>query len=130
MNTEGPDHELAFAMDDADSSVRLAAVHAATRVNVFTDTTTLATLIDDESAPVRQATAAALGTMRVADAVDSLVFLASAENEKDADVRKAAVWSLGQLKDSSAVDAIENAKHDPNAFVRDAAATAAMALGR
>jgi HEAT repeat protein len=130
MNTQGPDEELALAMSDSAPEVRLAAVRAATRVNVFTNVAAIAGLIGDEDANVRQSTAAALGTMRVTDAIDSLIFLASDENEPSADVRKAAVWSLGQLRDSSAVDAIEDAKHDPNPFVRDAARIAGLNLGR
>jgi HEAT repeat protein len=117
-------------MSDSAPEVRLAAVRAATRVNVFTNVAAIAGLIGDEDANVRQSTAAALGTMRVTDAIDSLIFLASDENEPSADVRKAAVWSLGQLRDSSAVDAIEDAKHDPNPFVRDAARIAGLNLGR
>jgi HEAT repeat protein len=130
MNTQGPDGELALAMGDSDPAVRLAAVRASTRVNVFTDTDALVKRIVDESPGVRQASAAALGTMRVRDSVDMLAFLASPENESEADVRKAAVWSLGQIRDSAAVEAIEAAKNDPNPFVRDAARTAGMRLGR
>jgi hypothetical protein len=130
MNTQGPGEELALAMGDSDASVRLAAVRASTRVNVFTNVQALVDRIGDESPAVRQASAAALGTMRVRDSVDMLAFLASDENESDAEVRKAAVWSLGQIQDSSAAEAIEDAKHDPNAFVRDAARAAGMRLGR
>jgi HEAT repeat protein len=130
MNTQGPGEELAFAMGDDDAAVRLSAVRAATRVNVFTNVAALVDRIGDESPAVRQAAAGALGTMRVRDAVDMLAFLASDENESDPAVRKAAVWSLGQIRDSSASEAIEDAKNDPNAFVRDAARAAGMRLGR
>lgn len=130
MNTQGPSEELALAMGDASPAVRLAAVRAATRVNVYTNVEALVDRISDEDVTVRQSVAAALGTMRARDAVDSLIMLASDENEPDANVRKAAVWSLGQLRVSSAAEAIEDAKHDPNPFVRDAARAAEMNLGR
>jgi hypothetical protein len=129
MNTEGANGELGYAMNDTDASVRLAAVHAATRVNVFTNVEAVAGLVGDESALVRQSAAAALGTMRVKDAVDVLVFLSSADNEPDPSVRKSAVWSLGQIRDGSALEAVVAAEHDPEAFVRDAARFATIALG-
>jgi HEAT repeat protein len=78
---------------------------------------------------VRAAAAAALGTMRVKDSVDLLEMLASVANESDASVRKAAIWSLGQLRDPSALATVTAAQSDPNAFVRDAAHIAAIALG-
>jgi len=130
MNTEGTNGELGYAMlNDADASVRLAALHAATRVNVFTNVESIASLVGDDSALVRQSAAAALGTMRVKDSVDVLVFLSSADNEPDASVRKSAVWSLGQIRDGSALDAVTAAQHDSDAFVRDAARFATIALG-
>ena len=129
MNTDGPAHELSFAMGDSDTTVRLAALHAATRINVFTDVSAIAGLVGDTEAPVRQAAAAALGTMRVKDALDSLIMLTSPENEPDASVRKSAVWSLGQIGDAAASEAIVAAMHDPNAFVRDAAKAASLRLG-
>jgi HEAT repeat protein len=61
--------------------------------------------------------------------VDVIVFLASADNEPDASVRKSAVWSLGQIRDGNALDAVVAAQHDPDAFVRDAARFATIALG-
>jgi HEAT repeat protein len=129
MNTDGPGRELSLAMGDTDAKVRLAALHAATRINVFTDLESIADRIGDEEATVRQAAAAALGTMRVADAVDSLVMLTSRENEPDAAVRKSAVWSLGQIGDSAAADAIRAAENDRDPFVRDAARIAGLRLG-
>lgn len=129
MNTEGTNGEVGYAMSDSDASVRLAALHAATRVNVFTNVAAIAALVGDESALVRQSAAAALGTMRVKDSVDSLVFLSSVDNEPDANVRKSAIWSLGQLRDGSALDAVVAAQQDPEAFVRDAARFATIALG-
>jgi HEAT repeat protein len=129
MNSEGPKQELADALGDSDASVRLAAVHAATRVNVFTNVQAIAPLVADDEPTVRAAAAAALGTMRVKDAVDLLEMLASVENESDPSVRKAAIWSLGQLRDGSALQTVTAAQSDPNAFVRDAARIAAIALG-
>ncbi len=129
MNSDGPKGELALAMQDSDVTVRLAALHAATRINVFTDVSAIAGLVGDAEPTVRQAAAAALGTMRVSDAVDSLIMLASRENEADSSVRKSAVWALGQIGDSSAADVIATAKNDPDGFVRDAARIASLRLG-
>ena len=49
--------------DDAES-VRLAAVRAATRVNVFSDVASVVALVGDESPLVRRAAADSLGAMR------------------------------------------------------------------
>jgi hypothetical protein len=128
MNTEGPDRTLSFAMADGVPAVRLAAVRAVTRINVFTDVATLTERIGDESADVRREAAAALGTMRVADAVDGLVALTSPDIEPEARVRLSAVWSLGQIGDAAAAEAVTAALDDPDPFVRDAARAAARKL--
>jgi HEAT repeat protein len=124
MNSQGPNQELSYAMTDESESVRLAAVRAATRVNVFSDVASVVALVGDESPLVRRAAADSLGTMRVRDAVGGLSALASEDNEEDAAVRKAAVWALFQIGDASARSVVEAATRDSDRFVRDAAVTA------
>jgi hypothetical protein len=128
MNNQGPNQEISYAMADADEKVRLAAVHAATRVHTFTDVATLAERIGDVSVPVRREAVAALGTMRVGDAVDGLIALTSPDIEPNAGVRLAAVWSLGQIGDANAAEAVRGALSDPDRFVRDAAKAASRRL--
>jgi hypothetical protein len=128
MNTEGPNRTLSDAMGDVAAPVRLAAVRATTRINVFTDVAKLTQLIDDESPDVRREAAAALGTMRVADAIDGLIALTSHHIEPEARVRLAAVWSLGQIGDAAAAEAVTAAMDDPDPFVQDAARAASRRL--
>jgi hypothetical protein len=129
MNNQGPNQELSFAMNDDVESVRLAAVRAATRVNVFTDVASIVALVGDESPLVRRAAADSLGAMRVRDAVEGLEALAQKANEDDPAVRKAAIWALAQIRDVSARDVIADAAaNDPDRFVRDAAKTALRLL--
>jgi len=124
MNNQGPNLELSHAMTDEAESVRLAAVRAATHVNVFSDVASIVALVGDESALVRRAAADSLGTMRVGDAVAGLSMLASRDSEDDPAVRKAAVWALAQIRDVSARPVVEAATRDPDPFVQDAAKTA------
>jgi HEAT repeat protein len=125
MNSQGPKQDLSFAMNDEAESVRLAAVRAATHVNVFSDVASIARLIGDQSPLVRRAAADSLGTMRAKDAVEGLRALAQRANEDDPAVRKAAIWALAQIRDVSARSVIADAAaHDPDRFVRDAATAA------
>jgi HEAT repeat protein len=124
MNSQGTNLELSYAMTDDAESVRLAAVRAATRVNVFSDVASVVALVGDESALVRRAAADSLGTMRVRDAVGGLSLLALEDNEEDPAVRKAAVWALFQIGDPAAKSVVQAATNDSDRFVRDAAVTA------
>jgi len=129
MNSQGPNEDLSFAMTDEAESVRLAAVRAATHVNVFTDVASVVALVGDESALVRRAAADSLGSMRAKDAVGGLTALADEANEDDAAVRKAAIWALAQIRDVSARAVIADAAaHDSDRFVRDAATAALRRL--
>jgi hypothetical protein len=124
MNNQGPNQELSYAMTDEAESVRLAAVRAATQVNVFSDVASVVALVGDESPLVRRAAADSLGTMRVRDAVGGLSLLASEDNEEDPAVRKAAVWALFLIGDSASKAVVQAATNDSDRFVRDAAVTA------
>ncbi|HEY3500414.1 MAG TPA: HEAT repeat domain-containing protein [Polyangiaceae bacterium] len=129
MNSQGPNRELSHAMADGSEAVRLAAVRAATRVHSFTDVDSVTSLVGDVAPAIRREAAAALGTMRVGDAVDALIALTSPDIEPDAGVRMAAIWSLGQIGDSSAREAVAAAAlNDPDPFVRDAARAAGRRL--
>lgn len=128
LNNQGPNGELATVMSDADEGVRLAALTAAIRVNVFTRVDAVAGLISDESPLVRRRAAEALGVMRAKDAVVGLVALTSPATEPDARVRVAAVASLGKIRDPGGAAAVRAAQEDPDQFVRDAAKIVAQRL--
>jgi hypothetical protein len=128
LNSSGKDGELSLALVDTDTDVRLAALHAATRINSFTDVAGVVALISDDSSLVRRRAAETLGVMKAADAVDGLIALASPEFENDANVRTAAIWALGQIGDPGARDAIEAAESDPDASVQSAAKIAGRML--
>jgi len=128
LNSQGPNGELAAAMLDSAEAVRLAAVRAALRVNVFTGVENVLGLIGDESPAVRRASAEALGTMRVVDAVGGLMAVASADVESDPAVRQRAIWALGQIGDPAAKEVVTAALEDSDPFVRDAATAALRRL--
>jgi len=128
LNSSGMNSELAAAFTDDDADVRLAALHAATRINAFTDVVAVVPLISDSSALVRRRAAETLGVMKSADAVAGLIALAGPDQESDAAVRAAAVWALGQIGDPAAQDAIVAAQTDTDASVRSAANIAARML--
>ncbi|GMV15081.1 MAG: HEAT repeat domain-containing protein [Polyangiaceae bacterium] len=128
INSQGPNGELAAAIADKDEDVRMEALFASTRVNVFTGVDAVVKRISDESPRVRKRSAEALGTLRAKDAVAGLIALTSPATEPDAGVRAAAVSSLGKIADAAAKDAVKAAQSDPNQFVRDAAAIALRRL--
>ena len=127
MNSPGSG-AISVAMADGDWTVRLAAVRAATRINGFGDVASVDERVGDERAEVRRAAVLSIGTMRLSDAVDGLIALATPAGEVDAHVRKAAVWSLGQIADPSAQDAVRGALRDPDPLVRDAARLALLRM--
>src|SRR5690606_12019666 len=63
LNHEGPNGELAAALSDSEEEVRLAALHGALRVHVFSGVDQVVALIDDPSPMVRRKAARALGAM-------------------------------------------------------------------
>jgi len=128
LNHEGPNGELAIALGDNDPSVRLAALHGALRVHVFSGIDAVVALIDDPSADVRRKAARTLGSMGASDAVMGLVLLTSPETESDPSVRAAAVTALGRIADASARPSVVAAEEDPDQFVRDAARIALRQL--
>ncbi|MBK7585691.1 MAG: HEAT repeat domain-containing protein [Myxococcales bacterium] len=128
INSQGPNGELGTAIADKDEDVRMEALYASTRVNVFTGVSAVVKRISDESPRVRKRAAEALGTLRAKDAVAGLIALTAVSTESDPMVRAAAVSSLGKIADPAAKDAVTAAQKDPNQFVRDAAAIALRRL--
>jgi hypothetical protein len=128
LNSSGANGELAVALVDGDSDVRLAALHAATRINSFTDVASVVGLISDSSSLVRRRAAETLGVMKAADAVAGLIARCDRDQESDAAVRAAAIWALGQIGDPEARDAIVAGQEDADASVRSAANVSARLL--
>lgn len=128
LNSQGPNGELGTALADRDESVKMAALSATTRINVFTHVDEIAALISDPSARVRLRAAENLGMMRVKDSVVGLVALTSPANEPDARVRAAALGALGKIADPASRPAVQAAQNDSDGFVRDAARIALRRL--
>lgn len=128
LNSSGQAGELTVALGDSDEGVRLAALHASTRINSFLDVEAVVALISDPSSLVRRRAAETLGVMKAEDALLGLIALSSADSESDAAVRGAAVWALGQIGNPEAGDAVLAAEHDDDAFVRSAASVARRML--
>jgi hypothetical protein len=128
LNSSGRAGELTVALGDADEGVRLAALHASTRINSFLDVEAVVALISDPSSLVRRRAAETLGVMKAEDALLGLIALSSADSESDAAVRGAAVWALGQIGNPEAGDAVLAAEQDEDASVRSAAAVARRML--
>lgn len=128
LNHEGPNGELAAALGDSEEEVRLAALHGALRVHVFSGVDQVVALIDDPSPMVRRKAARALGAMGAKDAVMGLVLLTSPDTEPNATVRAAAVTALGRIADTTARPSVIAAEEDPDRFVRDAARIALRRL--
>lgn len=119
LNDEGAG-AVSKALSDGDTSVKLAAVTAASRINSFNDVPTSAKLLGDSSAQVRRRGVELLEGLRSTDSVQTLIALA--RNDQDADVRLAACHALGLLGDSSARTTLEAiAQSDANGLVRDQA---------
>ncbi len=128
LNSAGLNGELTVALGDADEDVRLAALHASTRINTFLDVEAVVALISDPSSLVRRRAVETLGVMKAEDALASLIELSSPKAETDAAVRTAAVWALGQIGSAEAGEAVRAAEQDDDASVRSAAAVAGRML--
>jgi hypothetical protein len=128
LNSSGQAGELTVALGDGDEDVRLAALHASTRINTFLDVEAVVALISDPSSLVRRRAAETLGVMKAEDAMLGLIELSAADREPDASVRAAAVWALGQIGSAEAADAVSAAAADEDPFVRSAAAVASRML--
>ncbi|HEY3592295.1 MAG TPA: HEAT repeat domain-containing protein, partial [Polyangiaceae bacterium] len=127
LNSPGVNGELTQALADADSTVRLAALTAATHVHGFANIAAVANLLGDQSSSlVRRHAASALGAMRATDSVPALITVLS--QDSDAVARAEAAHALGLIGDASAKDALNAASQDADGFVRDAAQIALRRL--
>jgi len=120
LNKPGPNQELAQALSDTDSEVRLAALDASLRVVGFKRSDRVVGLLEDDAAAVRRLAAQTLGALRVSGALPQLSERLSPQNEGDPRVRAAAAYALGELRSSDARPALVEAQSDPDPFVRDA----------
>jgi HEAT repeat protein len=127
LNTQGPKAELSAAIADDDVEVRMAALGAAVRINVFSGVDAVVGRLSDGSADVRARAADVLGTLRASDSVIGLIALSRPDQESDPRVRTAAVAALGRIGDPAAHDAVAEAEADPDALV---ASMARIALRR
>lgn len=118
---------LGAALRDPDSSVKLAALNSAARMNSFSTPSAIAALTMDTDATVRRRAIEALDALRAKDAVAAVA--AVAQNDADAGVRAAACHALGDFGDSSALPLLEAlANGDADMFVRDQAQIALRKL--
>lgn len=118
---------LAKALTDVEPKVKLAAIKSAGRINSFTDSTTVASLLADGDATVRKRAAELLEKSKPASAVPAL--LTVAKSDSDAGARNAACHALGVIRDASARATLEEvAKNDTNGLVRDQAQIALRRL--
>ena len=114
---------LIAIMSDPDPLIRRQAIQALRRINdPIAANTLIKILVDKDEQPYVRATAAeALGKLRQASAVDSLI---SVLQDEQWVVRSRAVQALGRIKDSRAVDPLIGALNDRDATVRRYAAHA------
>lgn len=118
---------LSKALADSDSTVRVAALKSAGRINVFDDSAGLVRLTSDAGPTVRRRAIEVIAAHRVTDAVGPLTSLA--ENDPDPGVRGAACHALGRLGDSSARATVERVStNDSDGLVRDLALIALRQL--
>jgi HEAT repeat protein len=126
LNMPGVSGDLATAMSDSDSTVRLAALSTATHLHAFTDIGAITRLLGDTDPLVRRHAASALGARRAKDGVSGLITLLTQDSDPIA--RAEAAHALGLIGDASARDALRTAAHDTDGFVRDAALMAERRL--
>jgi len=118
---------LGKALADNDSSVKLAALASAARINAFSSAANLAAMTTDGDAAVRRRALEVLDALHVADAIAPVT--AAAQNDTDAGVRAVACHALGTFGNTAALPALQNlSQNDPNTFVRDQASIALKRL--
>ncbi len=126
LNNDG-NGALARALGDADSSVKLAILGSAVKINVFSGISSVAALTTDRSADVRRAAVYALEGLHGTDSVAAVA--AVAQHDSDPRVRGAACHALGTFHDATALPVLTTiAKNDPNGLVRDLAQGALLQL--
>ncbi len=118
---------ISKALADSEGRVKLAAIKSAGRINTFSDTTAVTTLLSDGNATVRRRAAELLEKAKPTSAVPAL--LQVAKSDSDAGARNAACHALGVIRDASARTTLEEiAKNDADGLVRDQAQIALRRL--
>jgi HEAT repeat protein len=126
LNNDG-NGVLAMGLSDSDSSVKLAVLAAAAKINVFSGVSSVAALTTDANSDVRRATVEALEALHAADSVAAVA--AVAQKDSDPRVRGAACHALGAFGDASARPVLTNISlHDTNGLVRDLAGFALLQI--
>ncbi len=114
---------LGHAMTDADPSVKLAALGAASIINAFSSLPAVAALTNDSAPEVRRRAIEVLDGLNAKDTVAAVA--AAAKNDTDAGVRAIACHALGTFGDASALSLLTRlSQSDPDQFVRDQATIA------
>jgi hypothetical protein len=118
---------LGRALGDGDSTVKLAALGSAARINSFSGLTSVAGLTTDATIEVRRRAIEVLDALGAKDAIAPVA--AAAQNDSDARVRAVACHALGTFGDTSALTLLTKlASSDPDTFVRDQAQIALRRL--
>lgn len=126
LNSDGAG-ALTVALSDADSSVKLAALKSAGRINSLLDVSSIAKLTGDKDANVRKRAIEVLDTYKSKDSAAAVAILA--KNDADPEVRLAACHALGSFGATAQRAVLEDlAKNDTNSLVRDQARIALRRL--
>jgi hypothetical protein len=126
LNNDG-NGALAKALSDTDSSVKLAILASAAKINVFSGVSSVAALTTDASSDVRRATVEALEALHASDSVAAVAALA--QKDTDARVRAVACHALGAFGDAAAGPVLTTiSQSDSNGLVRDMARIALLEI--
>jgi len=118
---------LGTAFGDSDTTVKLAALGSAPRINSFSSVSSVAGLAMDPDPTVRRAAVQVLDALGVTDSV--MVVATVAQQDSDAGVRAAACHALGTFGDPSVTSVLTTiAASDSDTFVRDQAHIALLRL--
>lgn len=117
---------LGAAMQDADASVRLAAVDAWLKIRQQDSAAPVVALIADPSLEVRRKATAVVGGLRDASARGALE--AQLASDQDASVRRNAAWAQGRIGDAASRPALQVATSDASPLVRMTARAALREL--
>ncbi|MGH7435841.1 MAG: HEAT repeat domain-containing protein, partial [Polyangiaceae bacterium] len=126
LNNDGSG-ALARALGDSDSTVKLAVLGSAVKINVFSGVSSVAALTTDASTDVRRAAVYALEGLHATVSVAAVAAVAA--HDADPGVRAAACHALGSFRDTSASAVLTSIeKNDSDGLVRDMARIALLEL--
>ncbi len=118
---------LGTALADTDTTVKLAALASAARINTFSSVSAVAGLSMDGDATVRRRAVEVLDALGAKDAV--MVVAMVAQKDSDAGVRAVACHALGTFGDPTVTSVLQTiASSDSDTFVRDQAHIALLRL--